>query len=327
MPVHDDLRANADLSLLDEALRTTLSDATDRARDQLRRLARYSAPPAQIEFPKPKLAAVLVLLHLNPLNELSVTLTTRSKRLRSHPGETALPGGRWEEGDGEGGEWTALREAWEEIGLPLPPRPAVPRALASPPTSPPPHLLYLTTLPAFTSRTLLVVLPVVYLLNKPASSASTYLSETLRVNKDEVDEVFHLPLRSFLMRDEGPSTSSSSSSTQTRSRPLPSPLPGSETLEHTYADFTWLLSRPYRLHHFAHPSQLVTPSPVTGLTADIVVETALLASPGEVGFVRRAEGQMQWDEIVDEAMRVHARGAGAESGSRKEGADERTSAT
>lgn len=49
------------------------------------------------------------MLHLDPKGELSVTLTTRSKHLRSHPGETALPGGRWEEGDGEGGEWTAVR--------------------------------------------------------------------------------------------------------------------------------------------------------------------------------------------------------------------------
>lgn len=40
-----------------------------------------------------------------------MTLTTRSKKLRSHPGETALPGGRWEEGDGEGGVWTAVRGA------------------------------------------------------------------------------------------------------------------------------------------------------------------------------------------------------------------------
>jgi coenzyme A diphosphatase NUDT7 len=50
---------------------------------------------------------VLVLLHVNPGGELSVTLTTRSLRMRSHPGETALPGGRYEEGDEEV-EWTAV---------------------------------------------------------------------------------------------------------------------------------------------------------------------------------------------------------------------------
>jgi peroxisomal coenzyme A diphosphatase NUDT7 len=40
-----------------------------------------------------KLAAVLVLLYEQE-NELRVLLTTRSKYLRTHPGQTALPGGK-----------------------------------------------------------------------------------------------------------------------------------------------------------------------------------------------------------------------------------------
>lgn len=40
-----------------------------------------------------KLAAVLVLLYEQD-NELRVLLTTRSKHLRTHPGQTALPGGK-----------------------------------------------------------------------------------------------------------------------------------------------------------------------------------------------------------------------------------------
>ena len=40
-----------------------------------------------------KLAAVLVLLY-EENGELRVLLTTRSKSLRTHPGQTALPGGR-----------------------------------------------------------------------------------------------------------------------------------------------------------------------------------------------------------------------------------------
>ncbi|BGP10668.1 hypothetical protein JCM10049v2_006560 [Rhodotorula toruloides] len=332
---------DVNLSSLEEALRTTLADATDRTKDELRRLTSYRAPAATIEYPKPKLAAVLLLLHLNPRGELSVTLTTRSKKLRSHPGETALPGGRWEEGDGEGGVWTALREANEEIGLPLPPRSSVPSFPSTCPSSSssstegtPPHLLYLTTLPAFTSRTLLVVLPVVYLLLEPPSSADKWLDETLRVNEDEVDAVFHLPLRSFLMRD--PPSSDKSNPHQTRSRPPP----GTEFLQHSSQDFTWLLSLPYRLHSFSHPHPLVTPSAVTGLTADIVLETAIIAAPPgpgeeEVGFERSAEGQMKWSEIVREAVRIHEEEeGGAGKGERvlggrvgrREG-DERTSAT
>lgn len=240
-----------------------------------------------------------------------MTLTTRSRSLRSHPGETALPGGRWEDGDGEGGHWTALREAWEEIGLPLPPR-------STPASSSSSHLLYLTTLPAFTSRTLLVVLPVVYLLLHPASSATPYLERTLAPNPAEVDAVFHLPLRAFLM--------------------LPPSDEGEELvkLSHTSQDFTWLLSRPYRLHSFTPPAGH-RGQPVTGLTADIVVAVALVAAydegGGEVGFERFAEGQLGWDEIVREALRIHRqegeRGLvrGGTTTTRAEEDDERTSAT
>ena len=46
-----------------------------------------------------KLAAVLVLLYERD-GQIRVLLTTRSKQLRSHPGQTALPGGRSEQDDG-----------------------------------------------------------------------------------------------------------------------------------------------------------------------------------------------------------------------------------
>lgn len=49
-----------------------------------------------------------MLLHVDEEGELKVTLTTRALTMRSHPGETALPGGRWEEGDGTV-EGTAVR--------------------------------------------------------------------------------------------------------------------------------------------------------------------------------------------------------------------------
>jgi len=46
-----------------------------------------------------KLAAVLVVLY-ERAGELRVLLTTRSKALRSHPGQTALPG-KVDEADGD----------------------------------------------------------------------------------------------------------------------------------------------------------------------------------------------------------------------------------
>ena len=304
-------------------------------------------PPRR--FPNNKLAAVLVLLHLNPLGELSVTLTTRSSRLRSHPGETALPGGRWEEGDGEGGVWTAVRlplapepvpsrrcradgphpswtqyrEAYEEIGLPLPPRDSV-----FPSTSPrrpeharppPSHLLHLTTLAPFTSRTLLVVLPVVALLLEPAATAtSVYLPRVLVPSPDEVAAVFHLPLRAFLLRPRPPSSSSTSSPTRpsTRSTPRRRPAPGTEALSHSFADFTWLLERPYRLHSFSSADEGVTPSAVTGLTADIVVRCAMIAESGRLGAHGEEGGE---EEEVEERLKEPGRRRASSGGRRRSG--------
>jgi peroxisomal coenzyme A diphosphatase NUDT7 len=51
-------------------------------------------------FPANKKGAVLILLfELNKDGHLRVLLTTRSKSLRSHPGQTALPGGKVDPSD------------------------------------------------------------------------------------------------------------------------------------------------------------------------------------------------------------------------------------
>ncbi|GAA5936371.1 hypothetical protein JCM1841_002919 [Sporobolomyces salmonicolor] len=332
--------------------------ASKAAEDELRNLAAYRAPSCPVAFPTSRLAAVLVLLHLTPAGELGVTLTTRSMRLRSHPGETALPGGRWEEGD-EGVEGTALREANEEIALPLPP----PAASSSSPS----HLLHLTTLAAYTSRTLLVVIPCVYLLLHPASSAESYLAEVLKKNDDEVDAIFHARLGGFLglpaernaanaggdVRDPPlltddpapapssliPPSSSARRSTRSQTRSsaalAPSSSPTPEPYTYGHRDFTWLLSRPYRLHSFASAS---FPSAVTGLTADICIDVACIAAygaegeeEGQAGFARRADGQMSWAEITAEALRmprdVHKGLSSQGAGGGGAGGDQRTSAT
>jgi 8-oxo-dGTP pyrophosphatase MutT (NUDIX family) len=45
-----------------------------------------------------------------------IVLTRRPDNMRTHPGDVVFPGGRLE--DGETPEETAIREAYEEIGLP-----------------------------------------------------------------------------------------------------------------------------------------------------------------------------------------------------------------
>lgn len=161
-----------------------------------------------------------------------------------------------------------------------------------------------------------------YLLLQPAETASTdCLPSFLRPNPDEVDAIFHLPLRSFLLLPESTSAST-----------------GRTRFTYDHADYTWLLSRPYRLHAFSspppppsstaasssNPADSQPHSAVTGLTADIVIDTALLAHYGTfdegelpadaVGFQRRAEGQMEWTEIVQEALKVQKNGVGGIKG-------------
>jgi 8-oxo-dGTP pyrophosphatase MutT (NUDIX family) len=59
-------------------------------------------------------AAVLVAVLLDAR---AILLTRRSSQLRHHPGQVAFPGGKVDDSD-EGIDAAALREAWEEVGLP-----------------------------------------------------------------------------------------------------------------------------------------------------------------------------------------------------------------
>jgi 8-oxo-dGTP pyrophosphatase MutT (NUDIX family) len=66
-------------------------------------------------MPPPRPAAVLVPIMVRPA--LTVLLTQRSHALTNHAGQISFPGGRVDAGDSSSLD-AALREAWEEIGLP-----------------------------------------------------------------------------------------------------------------------------------------------------------------------------------------------------------------
>ncbi|RRR69226.1 MAG: CoA pyrophosphatase [Candidatus Viridilinea halotolerans] len=81
-------------------------------RDLEGRSLRPLQPPPEVT---PRFSAVLLLLYPSA-DELWLPLTLRSARLTTHRGEVSLPGGGCDPDD-DGPVGTALREAWEELGI------------------------------------------------------------------------------------------------------------------------------------------------------------------------------------------------------------------
>lgn len=119
-----------------------------------------SKPPAK--------AAVLVALVQR--QEISVLLTQRSATLSNHSGQIAFPGGRQDPGDRDASD-TALREAWEEVGLARD------------------HVEVIGSLPEYATGSGFEITPVIGLITPPFA---------LTPNPAEVADIFEVPL-SFLM--------------------------------------------------------------------------------------------------------------------------------
>lgn len=139
-----------------------------------RRLASASAPAASIygddgaaerEAAGVRPASVLVALIDYP-GAPSVLFTRRTVHLKAHSGQVSFPGGRAEPSD-PGPEFTALREAHEEIGIP------------------PERVEVIARLPEYCTRTGFRVTPVVGIVRPPLE---------LVPDAREVDEVFEVPL-------------------------------------------------------------------------------------------------------------------------------------
>ncbi len=104
-------RRRVERAVADDA--PTPAEALLLLRDAAGRTFRPMAPPPGVE---PRIGAVLVLLYPDG-NDIRLPLTVRSELLSSHRGEVSLPGGRTDPED-DGPVATAVRECWEELGIP-----------------------------------------------------------------------------------------------------------------------------------------------------------------------------------------------------------------
>lgn len=115
-------------------------------------------------------AAAVLIPVIAQAQGLTVLFTQRTQHLKSHSGQVSFPGGRAEPGDASA-EFTALREAQEEIGLALE------------------RVEILGRLPEYHTRTGFRVTPVIGLIQPPLE---------LTPDPREVESVFEVPL-SFLL--------------------------------------------------------------------------------------------------------------------------------
>ncbi|KAJ3567857.1 hypothetical protein NP233_g6092 [Leucocoprinus birnbaumii] len=239
---------------------------SDSSRAAIQRLATSLASsnfPDLTPIPKTRLAAVLVLLY-EENGKLRVLLTTRSKALRTHAGQTALPGGRVDETDKSLVE-TAFREAFEEVQLPL--------------NCPDIHLIGLHE--PFLSLHKLIVTPVFALLTR------TELLGELKASEGEVSRIFSHPLEALL----DPQLSQHEASLVA----IGSDDWPYETSYYSTSDsaVAVLGNTFYRMHRFR-----TVASPIKGLTSDILIRTAEVAYDQPTVYERFAPGQIWGFEDV-----------------------------
>lgn len=222
--------------------------------DRLDRVLSNLRTGCSVEPQKPvssKFAAVLVPLFDDEDGEIHVVLTRRSSRLNTHAGEVCFPGGKRDPGDADDTA-TALREAHEELGLD------------------PVHVQVVGCLPAFLSKHLLSVTPVLGVI--PSGLR-------FRPNAAEVESVFSAPLRMFL--EAGPGY---------RSR-----------------DVEWAPGVPYRLHYFDYEFEGRS-FLIWGLTAGMLIVVAELAYGRPPEFQASPPGALPYTALSFNGQRLEMRG-------------------
>ncbi|TNY21024.1 NUDIX hydrolase domain-like protein [Rhodotorula diobovata] len=255
---------DGELIQVDASLQGSIEPLSDKSLAAINRLARYKPPPDPYPFPEGRAAVLVCLFGSRSGDNLNVLLSTRSETLRTYPGQVALPGGKMDDTD-INLEATARREAFEEIGLPIDTT----------------RIRYLTALPPFLARSMMLVTPVVCLL----------LDYTLKpeINPSEVSGVFSFPLEGFL---------TSSSTHPVFHRPHPPTVQSGAAPYYAFEDYPWFDGRRHRFHSFE-----TSPQAVTGLTAEILIHVAMLAYAREPDFPLYAPDQRPYDLLIKRAIR------------------------
>ncbi|KAI0796437.1 NUDIX hydrolase domain-like protein [Irpex lacteus] len=233
------------------------------SRQCLYNLVQYVPPKPRMKFPKSRQAAVLVALFVGRMGDLYVLLSQRSSNLRTYAGDTSLPGGK-REPDDRTIEWTARREAYEEIGLP-PDKRKVP---------------LLCILEPFLAGSNLVVTPVVVLV----------LDNTIRpiLNEAEVALLFSHPLAA-LLKSETQSTDQATVEFEYHTH--------NDLKE-------WIgLPGSYRMHRFLTGREAGGTKPIYGLTAAILIWVAMIGYGRRPDFELFAPGQWSHEQRLAYAMK------------------------
>ncbi|PWN53372.1 hypothetical protein IE53DRAFT_399002 [Violaceomyces palustris] len=231
--------------------------------------------PCPSKVPAYRRAAVLLGLFVGRNGELYVILSKRSSHLRSHGGDTAIPGGRFEPTDRDL-EFTARREAYEETGLPIDYQ----------------RTIKLCELQPFLSANELVVTPFVVLLTDKQVQP--------HLNPREVDSLFSLPFSSFLHHHPPQEMRSSLRLTSDPSlEKLKAQM--SEVMHpsdwHSCRDILWLGGSRIRRHTFYDER-----NPIRGLTSDILIHASSLAYGQAPTFVLEAPGQPSQARLIELAF-------------------------
>ncbi|CAK9786887.1 hypothetical protein CC85DRAFT_289453 [Cutaneotrichosporon oleaginosum] len=255
----------------------------------LHRFMQYERKVPPHPVPKKRKASVAIILFVGRKGDLYVILTTRSGDLRTYAYDTALPGGKWEEGDKDE-EWTARREAFEEIGLPMDTE----------------RVRCLTLLDYVIAGNQLVVTPVVLL------CIDRNINPVL--NPDEVVHLFSMPLAAFL-HDRPADIPGWNFGLADKVNPVPPglikppPIPmyanqpenedegvgGREGRFYQYRDIDWG-GGPVRMHRFLTGREGGGVRPVYGLTAGILINAAKTGFGQEPTFGEFAPGQMDMED-------------------------------